>query len=284
MGTWATGLYGDDDAADLRDTIGVLTKLPVDGNRILEILVEGRKAEEDAEHGTAFWLVVADQFERKGITCPPALAKALDVIRSGADLRDWKERGAGKSDLAKRAKVLETLAERLRSPRPARPRPKATKPPPFIVDVGEVYAFPTMGERSHNAWFPSWEADRFVPDGWGALLILARGRVYDWLPWCATSALSVPRTDLPTLEKAVNARLYSRQGGTLCVPRRSHVERMGMQLLGRLELDPGKASAAISNEHTPEYAVRCDWSFIAQARAWNETFPGGIPVSALLGK
>jgi hypothetical protein len=33
MGTWGTGLYQDDEAEDLRDTIAVLGRMPIDGDR-----------------------------------------------------------------------------------------------------------------------------------------------------------------------------------------------------------------------------------------------------------
>ena len=70
MGSWGPGLYQDDDTKDLKDTIGILARLPVSGERILELLIEGRRESTglDQSGGPTFWLVVADQFERKGIT------------------------------------------------------------------------------------------------------------------------------------------------------------------------------------------------------------------------
>jgi hypothetical protein len=64
MGAWGPGLYQDDEAADLRNTISLLSKMPADGDRILEILV-GNHPEPpamDRDGGPTFWLVVADQF------------------------------------------------------------------------------------------------------------------------------------------------------------------------------------------------------------------------------
>ena len=284
MGTWSTGLYADDSAADLRDTIAVLSKLPVDGERLLDLLLEGYEGGTTPadDGGPAFWLVIADQFERRGIESETAFERALEMITGGYDLRDWERRGASPSDLKKRQQVLATLESRLRSPRVPRPRPKRTRPPVLAVSVGQVYSFPTMGGRCHNAWFSSWEKDRFVPDGWGALIVLGAGRLYDWIPWCATSALSVSPTEEPTLAAAARARLYSKQGATYCVPRLSHMKRMGMQLLGQLELNPSKAASVISGEHPLEVAVHADWSFMSQARAWNTSFPGGIAVAELM--
>jgi hypothetical protein len=95
MGAWGAGLYDDDEIADLKSSIGLVAKVPVSGERLLEILLEGqggRPALND-ENGPAFWLAVADQFERRGVQCPEVTAMAFDVIASGADLRDQEQRG-----------------------------------------------------------------------------------------------------------------------------------------------------------------------------------------------
>jgi len=38
MGVWGDGLYSGDFAMDLRSTIGEVTRLPFDGDRLLQIL------------------------------------------------------------------------------------------------------------------------------------------------------------------------------------------------------------------------------------------------------
>ena len=70
-----------------------------------------------------------------------------------------------------------------------------------------------MNGNSFNAWFRDWKQARFAPNGWGAMLVVARGRVYDWMPWCAISSLSVPSSRKPTLDEALRARLYSEDQG-----------------------------------------------------------------------
>ena len=285
MGSWGNGFYQDDSASDVRDTIAALAKLPVSGDRILEILLESWRegVELDDDGGPTFWLAVADQFERRGIACAKAFERALTAIESGADLRDQEGRGARATDLKQRAKMLEALAQRLRAPRRIRPRPTAKRPPPFVVEVGEVYAFPTMKGEGFNPWFRDWEQAHFKPDEWGALLVVARGRAFDWIPWCAISSLSVPPSRKPTLQDALSARLYSaKQGATICVPRRSHVQKMKMELLGRVDIDPKKAASVITEEYTPEFAATYGWTFVPQARSWVTTYKGGVPVSQLL--
>ena len=286
MGTWGTGLYSDDTAADLKNSIALLTQLPVSGDRLLEILIDtyGGSVELTADGGPAFWLVVADQFERKGIRSERASEQARAVVKTGADLRDLEARGMPAKDLKKRAEILAELDRRLKSPRPEKPRPKGGKPPDFVVDIGEVYAFPTMRSQAFNAWYASWEQAKFVPDGWGAMLVVGRGRVFDWLPWCAVASLTVDPSREPSLDDASAARVRTEVGGTLCVPRRTHLNKMKMRLLGRLDLDPGKAAAISSDDPTPQYAVTAGWSFVSVIRGWKSDRDPGVTVRSLLGK
>jgi hypothetical protein len=285
MGSWGTGLYQDDVAVDLKDTIKLLAKLPASGDDILQILLEnhdeGVSFEDDG--GPTFWLVVADQFERRGIACTEAINRALAAIDGGADLRDFERRDASPGDLRKRGKTLDALAERLRSPRPMRPRPTGTRPSPFVVDVGQLYRFPTMDYEAFNPWFPTWEAADFKPDGWGALLVIALGRVFDWFPWCAASSLTVSPTRAPTLEDVLKARFISeQQSGSYFVPRRTHLKRMRMDLIGQLSLDTTQVAAAMPRENSPQFAVLAGWSFAPEARSWRGTSEGGVAVADLL--
>lgn len=285
MGSWGVGLYQDDVAADLRSTIALLSKLPEPGDRLLHIILEDHDGSTDltSDGGPTFWLVLADQFERRGIRCAKVFEQALAAIDTGADLRDLQARGAGASDLKKRATIISALAARFRNPRPASSRPQGARPPSPVVEAGEVYRFPTMDDKAFNPWLPDWERGRFKPNGWGALLVIARGRVFDWFPWCAASSLTVDQTRPPSLTDALQSRFISKkQGGSYFLPRRSHAKKMGLELLGRVALDPGKAAAAVPQEYSPRHAVLCGWSFVSEARAWRGTAQDGIRVADLL--
>lgn len=61
-GARGAGLYDDDNALDLKNSIALLAKIPADGERLLQIL-----RRQHPEPGKVFWRVVADQFERRGI-------------------------------------------------------------------------------------------------------------------------------------------------------------------------------------------------------------------------
>lgn len=161
----------------------------------------------DPSNGDAayFWLVTADQFEKRGIACAEASANALQIIASGLDLARQKDHGADDKFLEKRSKVLAELAARLVSPRPLRV-PASGKMPDMVVQTGDIYAFPTMSGFGWNPYRNAVEGS-FVADGWGAMVVLDTGRMFDWLPWCALASLTVDPTVKPYLEGAISGRL-----------------------------------------------------------------------------
>src|SRR5690606_20857074 len=110
MGTWGAALYDDDDASDLRNTIALLCKVPASGDELLSHLkrVNGNCDPTD-DDGALFWLVTADQFERRGIECKEASRTALAIIKSGKGLSNARARGADEKFLKKRKAVLEEL-------------------------------------------------------------------------------------------------------------------------------------------------------------------------------
>src|SRR5256885_1954989 len=96
MGAWGAGLYSSDMAGDIRAVINSALRLPLDEDRIVEILsgCERRAASDpDNEDHTTFWLVLADQFEKRGIAHAPTRQKALAIIERGDDLTMMERRG-----------------------------------------------------------------------------------------------------------------------------------------------------------------------------------------------
>ena len=89
MGVWGTGLYSGDFAMDLRNTIAAVAHLPFDTDKLVDILCETDPAAannpDDPDH-TTFWLVVADQFAKRGIVCDRARDKAVTIIDTGSDI------------------------------------------------------------------------------------------------------------------------------------------------------------------------------------------------------
>jgi hypothetical protein len=262
MGMWGPGLYDDDTAADLRDAVALVAKVPGTGERLLTILrdMNGLVDADDID-GQTFWLVLADQFERRAISCAEVTAKALSIIVDGRNLSCLKDLGAEERLLAKRAKVLDGLAERLRSPRPYELRSAPKTPPAMILEAGEVYAFPAMNGASCHPYRLPYEGP-FVANGWGALVVLETGRAFDWLPWCALASLTVDPERKPTLPDAVSERLIfhlQTEGAARCIPKRSHIRTMSLELLGSVLLDPVKVRPVISKWSVLS-AIECGWS------------------------
>ena len=106
MGAWGAGLYSSDMAADMRAVIKSALRLPFDEDRIVDILRDcERRAADDAddEDHTTFWLVLADQFEKRGVAHAPTRDKAIAIIDRGDDLDMMEKRGMKQADLRKRA-------------------------------------------------------------------------------------------------------------------------------------------------------------------------------------
>ena len=133
MGAWGAALYDDDSVSDLKNTLALLSKVPANGEQLLAHLKQ-LHGDIDPSNGDAayFWLVTADQFEKRGIACAEASANALQIIASGLDLARQKDHGADDKFLEKRSKVLAELAARLVSPRPLRV-PASGKMPDMVV-------------------------------------------------------------------------------------------------------------------------------------------------------
>lgn len=281
MGTWGSGLYEDDFAADLRGSVALACKAPFDGDRLTEILLELHAITPETEDETTFWLVLADQFERRGIECPGVVNTALSIIESGGDLSRLKDQEADERFLKKRAAVLESLAARLEAPRPLRARPVSRKPPDQVLEVGEVHAFPTQSGFACSPWrLPA--KGPFVADGWGALVVLDCGQAFDWLPWCALASLTVDPSRRPTIDEAASANLIfhlQTYGAARCVPKRSHARTMGLELIGRLTLDPLKVAPHLSRWPVSQ-SIACEWSIATPA--YSATVQG-LPTGPRLG-
>src|SRR5579862_980884 len=114
MGVWSTGLYGNDFALDLRSAIAAVVRLPFEPDRLVDLLAEAEPSTAslatDPDHAT-FWLVVADQFAKRGIVSARVTERALALIGSAA--ADAAALGMPPTDVKKRVKVVEDLRARI---------------------------------------------------------------------------------------------------------------------------------------------------------------------------
>lgn len=286
MGTWGAGLYEDDEAADLKANISLIAKIPANGDRLLEILLEqrGNTPQLTDDGGPTFWLVLGDQFERRGIYSKAVSDTALNAIESGFDLKDLENRGLDAKVLEKREKILHELRARLKSPRQERKLSKNPRLPDPVLQVGEVYAFPTENGFACSPWrLPS--KGEFTPDGWGAMIVLECDRAFQWLPWCALASLTIDPTQKPTIDDAIQENLIfhlQTHGAARCVPKRADAKTMRLELLGRVTLDPDKVKPHLS-KWSVNSAIECGWSIAYAGYSTNVAGPPrGPKLSSLI--
>lgn len=281
MGAWGSGLYQDDEACDLRDSIKVLAKLPWTGDKLLSLLLDDSCSQDSTEaSGSMFWLVVADQFERKGITCHQAFDSAIQIITSGQDIANLRQLEMSERDLRKREGDLQKLLARLTHPRPERKIPANPRQPAMVVETGQIYVFPAMQgymdsshfAKSFNAWFSHWGDPAhtpFSPDSWGAFIVLATGRAYDWLPWAACCPLLVPLNHKASLDEAIAAALihFPEYGFDTNKPNALHLKRMQAQCIGSVSLDTTKVTPLLPSPSVINEQVAIGRSFCSVV--WN---------------
>ncbi len=267
MGVWGTGLYSGDFAMDLRSTIGAVSKLPFDGDRIVDVVCSTEPGvasnAEDSDHAV-FWLVLADQFAKRGIVSERAKETALAILDSNADIEMHEKLGMPAADLRKRRKMLDEVRGRILAPTGmSTPRKVMTRPQPLLMEVGDVLIYPTFGGRCRNPYFVSQEDDRmgtpslsWRADSWAAMVIVDCGRAFDYLAWYRPLTVCSTLVERPTIEDLQGEVLWKLvRPGTSTSP---HFKRMGIEKIGSLEIDSEKlkrtfpemrpaTSAAVSN-------------------------------------
>jgi hypothetical protein len=244
MGAWGTGLYSGDFASDLRIAVAAVARLPFDGERLLGLLCDTEPSAaldpKDPDH-TAFWLVCADQFAKRGIVCSSVLEAALAIIDQDRDLATMSSLGMNETGLRARRRMLADLRQRLVASTPSsKPRTVLKEPQPYLLETGDVIVFPTTRGHCINPYFQSKEAitGGWRQDGWGAALIVERGRAFDFLTWyrpLRAPEATVAKPDLAEL--VVRADWTLQRPGTLS---RSHFKRMEIEVLGSLSIDAAK--------------------------------------------
>lgn len=246
MGVFGAGLYSGDFAMDLRSTIGAVAHLPYDGDKLIQILCESEPAAannpDDEDHNT-FWLVTADQFAKRAIVCERVRDKALAIIDSGADVAMLGKLGMKSSDLRKRQKMLLELRGQITAPAaPQKPRRVLKKPQALLMDVGDVFVYPTFGGRCRNPYFASREMDRmgtmaraWTPDSWSAMVIVDCGRAFDFLAWYRPLTISRAMPHKPTLDELQGELLWRLARAGTSSP--LHFKRMEFEKIGVLPVD-----------------------------------------------
>jgi hypothetical protein len=249
MGTWGTGLYASDFAADLRTTIRAVLRLPFEPDRLAEIVAAteptaaANAADEDHSN---FWLVLADQFARHGVRSDQVVEKTLEIIDSGRDLDMQAQLGQSASGLEKRRRVLADLRERIVASPAAGARKVLKAPQPFVMDVGDALIYPTCGGQCRNPYVAHLERLKiygpnggqvWTPDGWGALVIVTRGHTFGFFAWYRPVVVRRGWDHAPDLGMLRQGEWRLESPGTCST---THFRRMGLEKAGRFDIDAGK--------------------------------------------
>jgi len=255
MGTYGVGLYANDFAADLKGTIRAVSRLPFDAGRLAEIVVEFERASAtnpgDEDYST-FWLVLADQFWRQGITSKLVNERALAIIDSGADLDLQRRLGQKEPGLRARARVLTELQARLTTPPPDKKRSVVRFAQPYVMEIGDAIIYPTCGGHPRNPYatdpnqlkiYGPGGGHPWFHDGWGAMVIVDRGRAFGFFGWyrplIVHPVLGREEPDISTLEQAP----WSVEVAGTCT--RLHFRRMEMRKIGAFTIGPEKRNEAL---------------------------------------
>lgn len=106
---------------------------------------------------------------------PAMMLAARQLIESGRDLEFKRSLGMSTRNLEKRGKVLIEALDRWSQPHPKPKKRMAPKEPePFLLEEGDVWAFPTMRHTAKPFQVKDVDLGRFRPDGWGAFAVVDR--------------------------------------------------------------------------------------------------------------
>jgi hypothetical protein len=265
MGACGVGLYSGDYAMDLRSTVSAIARLPFEPAELLAILRQSESGAADdptdSDH-TVFWLVVADQFHKRGLECPEARERALAIVAGDEDLAAMARLGMDENSLAKRRATLEALAAAVKAPLLDKPRKVLKAPQPFVLEVGEAVAYP-VNERGEpinpDLVGKPWPiAKSWKQAGWGAVVILERGRVFDYLAWYQPLILAQSSAEKPSAADLWAPRPWLRRNvGTLTA---RHARQMEFATFGRVTIDRDRLLAAFHEFAKPRSAAVNDIS------------------------
>jgi hypothetical protein len=250
MGAWGGGLYDSDFALDLKATIKGVLRAPFGEDALLAeikaFIGEGLEGAEPLD----YWLVLADQFERCGVPRREIFERAIAIAETGEDLALLEELGANPKAIAKRRKETGSLVERLRNPRPAKPRKVLKKPQPLLLEPGEALVWPTDRGASINPYVSVdllWKLGGFNQDGWGFGIVTDAGHHFQVFAFYAVQVLKWRRTERPSPDSAIHCPRAPHHYGTI---QELHLQRARVERLGCVP------AAAMGPPPDPEDAER----------------------------
>jgi hypothetical protein len=287
MGVWGTRLYSGDFAMDLRSTISAVSRLPFEIERLVDIICErepGAANNPNDEDHTTFWLVMADQFAKRGIVSDRVRDKALDIIDGKRDLAMLEKLGMKQPDLAKRGRMLQEVRERVIANTDAKPRKVLKKPQPLLMSIGDVLVYPTCDGEHINPYFPSKEQipvyrpggpAKWEQNGWAAIVIVDCGRAFEFLSWYRPLTIRDRRTEKPTLSSLHGDVQWQFELPGTCSP--LHFKKMEMEKLATLPIDPERVKTIFPELRPGISAAVNDISIANRMKAYPRADPFALP-------
>lgn len=278
MGTWGPGLYANDLARDLKSTIASVIRLPLEHSELVSLLKDsfpGQSSQEDDEEYTSFWLVVADQFHKLGVSDPDVFERAIGIVDSGMDLNCPERKELSALDRRKREKVLAELRERLTKPPPNKARKTLRKPQPLLMNAGDLVIFPVFAHNNCvNPYSSRWTQQQ---ECWGAACIVRSGHVFQYLayyyPVVLASRFDLSQKPSPA-ELLASGKWELRRPGTCS---KVHFGRMQLEIIDHLTLDQKQLVSHFPEMRDGRYQVINDISI-------SNSFSGSMGVDATLDR
>ena len=188
MGSWGTGISGNDTAMDLRseyqaafyyfDVETALQKIDT------YVRNEGFDESDEGEW-CDYYYSLADFMWKKGILTEHVKQRTLEMIVSGFGLEIWEE--TGKVALKERKKVLEKFREKLCSEQPPKKKIKINIYMKPILQIGDVVAFQlqtldkTYLSRNTCGWLQSRFTEEFFRSCHGKWVVMRKA--YDHISY-----------------------------------------------------------------------------------------------------
>jgi hypothetical protein len=233
MGAWGGGLYDSDFTRDLKALIAGVLRAPLSDEDILSEIWDSQGRRAGGLDELDYWLVLADQLERRGLPRSEVFERAIAIVEKGEDAARLQALGASPKTIAKRRTATAELLQRLRAPRPAKQRRPLREPQPLLFEAGDVLTWPTDRGDSINPYVPEdklWKLGGFTQDGWGFGIVTDAGHQFEVLAYYAVQVLRWRRPERPSIELAAHCARSDHAYGTMT---ELHVKRARVERLGR---------------------------------------------------
>jgi len=278
MGAAGGGIYDSDFARDLKATINGILRTPLSDDEIfaeLWAMFGNHAGEVDA---LDYWLVLADQLERRSLRRQEVFERAIAIVADGEDIAVLKSLEAGPKVLARRRKETAQLVERLQAPRPQKNRRPLRKPMPLLFARGEALSWPTDKGQSINPYIAEdqlWKLGGFKRDGWGFGIVTDAGLVFEVLSFYAVQVLKWRRPERPSPELAAHCPRADHFYGTM---NELHLKRAGIERIGRVPdaaMGPPPAPAVAQTQARRAVLMDISMTGALGIDAWNSwVWPG----------